>query len=105
FPQTLIFIEGEAGSLELGPDYWLRTTTERGTLLERVPPPRYSWADPAYEVVHASIAACNANLLAALRGEAQAETTGEDNLKTVQLVYSAYDSANSDKVVHFGETS
>ena len=39
-----------------------------GTLLKRVPPPRYAWADPAYEVVHASIVPCNANLLAALKG-------------------------------------
>ena len=30
---------------------------------------------------------CNANLLAALRGEAKAETTGEDNLKTLELVF------------------
>jgi D-apiose dehydrogenase len=101
FPQTFFFIEGERGSLELGPDYWLRTTTSAGTLLRRVPPPRYAWADPAYAVVHASIAPCNANLLAALKGEAPAETTGEDNLKTVRLVFASYDSANRDQVIHF----
>jgi D-apiose dehydrogenase len=101
FPQTFIFIEGDLGSLELGQDYWLRTTTREGTLLKRVPPPRYAWADPAYEVVHASIAACNANLLGALRGEARAETTAEDNLKTVRLVFASYDSASRDQVFHF----
>ena len=101
FPQTYIFVEGDQGSLELGQDYWLRTTTREGTLLKRVPPPRYAWADPAYEVVHASIAACNANLLGALRGEARAETSGEDNLKTVRLVFAGYDSANRDQVIHF----
>jgi predicted dehydrogenase len=101
FPQTFAFIEGERGSLELGPDYWLRETTEAGTYLRRAPPPRYAWADPAYGVVHASIVACNANLLSALRGEGKAETTGEDNLKTVRLVFGAYDSANEDKVVRF----
>ena len=101
FPQTYFFIEGERGSLELGPDYWLRTTTKTGTHLLRCPPPRYAWADPAYDVVHASIAPCNANLLAALKGEGEAETTGEDNLKTVRLVFAAYDSANHDQVIHF----
>ena len=101
FPQTYIFVEGDQGSLELGQDYWLRTTTREGTLLKRVPPPRYAWADPAYEVVHASIVACNANLLGALRGEARAETSGEDNLKTVRLVFAGYDSANRDQVIHF----
>lgn len=101
FPQTFLFIEGERGSLELGPDYWLRVTTKTGTHLRRCPPPRYAWADPAYEVVHASIAACNANLLSALTGTGKAETTGEDNLKTVRLVFAAYDSAREDRVIHF----
>ena len=101
FPQTLIFIEGDRGSLELGPDYWLRVTTKEGTLIKRCPPPRFTWADPVYEVVHASIVPCNANLLAAMKGEARAETSGEDNLKTVRLVFAAYDSANEDRVLHF----
>ena len=101
FPQTFLFVEGDKGSLELGPDYVLRTTTVEGTRLQRVPPPRYAWADPAYEVVHASIAACNANLLGALKGEAAAETSGEDNLKTVRLVFASYDSSNLDQVIHF----
>lgn len=105
FPQTFIFIESDRGSLELGPDYWLRTTTREGTMIKRVTPPRYAWADPAYEVVHSSIVPCNANLLAALKGEGPAETTGEDNLKTVRLVFSSYDSANTDQVIHFDEQS
>jgi predicted dehydrogenase len=101
FPQTSLFVEGDSGSLELSQDYWLRTTTKEGTFIKRVPPPRYAWADPAYEVVHSSIAACNANLLAALKGQAQAETTGEDNLKTVRLIFASYDSANQDRVIYF----
>jgi len=99
FPETYVFVEGDRGSLELGPDYWLRITTEAGTLSRRCPPPRYAWADPAYDVVQASIVPCNANLLQALRGQAPAETTGEDNLETVRLVYAAYDSAVSGQTV------
>jgi hypothetical protein len=93
FPETFLFIEGSEGSLELGPDYIVRLTTKEGTSLRRVKPPRYFWADPAYDIVHASIAACNADLLSALKGESIAETTGEDNLKTIRLVYAAYESA------------
>lgn len=99
FPQTYFFIEGEQGSIELGPHYWLRVTTKDGTLSRRVIPPRYAWADPAYDVVHASIVPCNANILKALKGEGQAETTGEDNLKTVRLVFAAYESAANKKVI------
>jgi hypothetical protein len=44
-------------------------------------------------VVQASIVPCCANLLAGLRGQAPAETSGQDNLKTVRLVFAAYESA------------
>jgi D-apiose dehydrogenase len=101
FPETFVFIEAERGSIELAPDFWLRVTTKKGTHSRRVPPPRYSWADPAYDVVHASCVPCNENLLMALRGEGAAETTGEDNLKTVELVFAAYECAAKAKVVHF----
>jgi hypothetical protein len=43
---------------------------------------------------------CHANLLAGLRGEGAAETTGDDNLRTLQLVFGAYESAATGTVVH-----
>jgi predicted dehydrogenase len=99
FPQTFAFVEGSEGSIELAPDYYLRVTTENGTQSRRYAPPRYSWADPAYDVVQASIVPCNQDLLAGLRGEKTPETTGDDNLKTVRLVFAAYESAASNRVV------
>jgi predicted dehydrogenase len=99
FPETYVFVEGAAGSVELGPDYWVRTTTAEGTHARRYPPPRYPWANPDYDVVHSSIVPCNADLLAALRGEREAETTGADNLKTLRLVFGSYDSAASGEAV------
>jgi D-apiose dehydrogenase len=99
FPQTLIFIEADKGSLELAPDYWVRLTAADGTHAKRYPPPRYPWANPAYDVVQASIVDCHANLLRALTGAAPAETTADDNLRTLRLVFAAYDSAAKDKIV------
>ena len=101
FPETFIFIEAEEGSLELGPDCWVRLTTREGTHSRRFPPPRYAWADPAYDLVHASIVPCNQNLLGALRGEGTAETTSQDNLKTVRLVFVSYQSTFSNQVIYF----
>jgi predicted dehydrogenase len=95
FPETYAFVEGDGGSIELGPDYWLRVTTADGTHARRHPPARYAWADPAYDVVQASMVPCCANLLAGIRGQAPAETTGEDNLRTLGLVFGAYESAAS----------
>jgi predicted dehydrogenase len=99
FPETVVFVEGDRGSAELAPDYWVRVTTAEGTHSRRYPPPRYAWADPAYDVAHSSLVACNAHLLKALRGDAAAETTGEDNLKTLRLVFAAYDSARDGAAV------
>ena len=99
FPETSVFVEGDRGSAELAPGYWIRVTTESGTHAKRYPPPRYEWANPEYDVVHASIVPCQANLLAALQGAAPAETTAEDNLKTLRLVFASYDSAARNEVV------
>jgi predicted dehydrogenase len=99
FPQTLVVVEGRKGVIEVAPDYWIRVTTDEGTFSRRYPPPRYAWADPRYEVVHASIVPCNADLLRAIKTGQPAETSGEDNLKTMRLVYKAYESAEQDQVV------
>ena len=99
FPETYIFVEGETGSAELSPDYWVRVTTAAGTHSRRYPPARYAWADPSYELIHASMVPCLANLLAGLRGEHAAETTGEDHLKTFTLVFAAYESAAERRLV------
>jgi predicted dehydrogenase len=102
FPQTLVFVEGDRGSVELAPDYVVKITTKSGAVATRHAPPAYAWADPAYALVHASIVACNADLLGALRGAGPAETTGDDNLRTVRLVFAAYDSAQTGQVVAVG---
>jgi D-apiose dehydrogenase len=99
FPETLIRVEGTLGSLQLAPGCRLSVTTEQGTVTSVVSPPHYSWVDPAYEVVHASMVPCNANILAGISGEQPAETTGQDNLKTVRLVFTAYESAARGNVI------
>ncbi|MGA9505461.1 MAG: Gfo/Idh/MocA family oxidoreductase [Terriglobales bacterium] len=98
FPQTLAFVEGDKGSIEIAPDYWIKVTNAGGTIAERYPPPIYSWALPAYQAVHSSIVSCQANLLEGLNG-GSAETTGEDNLKTARLVFASYESAASGRAV------
>jgi predicted dehydrogenase len=99
FPETQIFVEAASGSLELAPGHWIRVTTAEGTHARRFPPPEYSWVNPAYAVAQSALVACNANLLAGIRSPGAAETTGEDNLKTLRLVFDAYDSARDNRVI------
>jgi predicted dehydrogenase len=98
FPQTLVLMEGTKGSVKLDPDFILKVTTGEGTTSEKVKPVMYPWLDPAYAVVHSSIVDAQRNILEGLRGK-KAETTGKDNLKTMQLVYSSYKSARSNEVI------
>jgi D-apiose dehydrogenase len=99
FPETFLYVEGSEGGASLGADFMLRVFTKNGNEERRVPPPHHTWAHPDYALVHASIVDCNRNLLAAMRGEAPTETTAEDNLKTLELVFAAYESAASGKVI------
>ena len=101
FPEVFAYIEGKEGSLDLRPDYWIRATTDDGTVVKRYPSPRYDWADPDYDVVHASIVPTNADFLEALKTGREPETSGADNLKSMRLVYSAYESAEGNEVITF----
>ncbi len=101
FPQTLAFVEGTTGSIELCADYAIRLTTARGTTVSRAAPPHYGWVDPRYDVAQSSIVACCADLLSGLRGTGGGATTGADNLETLTLVSAAYDSARTGRTVHF----
>lgn len=99
FPQTLILIEGEKGSLQLTNDFELKVITRDGIIIkEIITPTMYNWLDPAYAVVHSSIVDCNADILNGLKG-GFCETTGTDNLKTVDLVWKSYESAAAEKKI------
>ena len=105
FPETLFLLEGDQGTLELKTDFWIHLTTAAGTLVNRYPPPRYAWADPNYGVNHGSMVPLHQNFLRGLRGGPPPENTGEDNLKTMQLVYAAYEFARQNRVIEVQEFS
>ncbi len=99
FPETRVFIEAEKGSVELALDHWLRVTTGKGTFATRRVPRAYPWGEPDYAPFCSAIVPTNANLLRALRGEGEAESTAEDNLKTVELTFAAYESAETGRAI------
>ena len=95
----ILFVEGTQGTLTLTSDDVLTLDTEQGIFRERIFYPWYTWADPRYGACHPSIVDCNAHLLHALQGHQPAETSGEDNLKTMRLVYASYESAERNGVI------
>ncbi len=100
FPQTLLLIEAEKGSISLTHDFKIKITTKDGTTEETIKPKMYPWVDPAYAVVQSSVVDCNANILAGLVNEKTPETTASDNLKTLELVFGSYESALHKKVLN-----
>jgi predicted dehydrogenase len=100
FPQTFILIEGTKGSMYLGIDGEIRIITKNGISSEIVKPIMYKWLDPAYAVAHASAVDTNKDILNGLQG-GKAETTAEDNIKTLELMFAAYESAETGKAMKF----
>jgi D-apiose dehydrogenase len=98
FPETFALIEGARGSISLGLNCEIRVTTKTGTRSISAKPISYSWANPAYDVVHSSMVPCLTNLLAGVSG-GEAETTLADNIQTMRLVEAAYKSAESGEAV------
>jgi D-apiose dehydrogenase len=99
FPQSLILVEGSKGTIHLTNDFEIIVTTVEGTIREIAKPKMYPWLDPDYAVVHSSIVDCNADILRGLQG-GFCETTGEDNMKTVELVFGCYESAATGNLWH-----
>ncbi len=99
FTTVFVLAEGEKGSVYLGPGFEIRTTTREGTTSEKVSFPSYEWADPDYIVNHESGIPINRNILEDMLGKSKAENTGDDNFKTVQLVWASYESAASGKII------
>ena len=77
------------------------TTTKKGTDSEVVALKKYKWQTERLTNEPPSIVSCNENILNDPLGKGKAETTGEDNLKTVELVFAAYESAKNNCVITF----
>lgn len=103
FSTLHILVEGENGSVFLGPEFEIRTTTRQGTVSETVKFPSYPWADPDYIVNHESGIHINRNILEAIRGKGIAENTGADNLETMRLIWACYRSAETGKKIRIEE--
>jgi predicted dehydrogenase len=101
FPQTLLLVEGSDGSIRLDPDLILKISTSSGTVTEKIPLERYWWQTERLTNEPPSIISCNKNILDDMLGRGKAETTGDDNMKTVELVFSGYESARTNSVIRF----
>ena len=99
FPQVLLVVEGDRGSVRLDPGYNFAITSGNNTTYENMTMQKYDWQTERLEPEPPAIVACNNDILQDLLGKSKAETGAEDNFETVRLVWAAYESANSGKNV------
>lgn len=93
FPQTLVRIEGDAGTLEVSPGYRLAVMTGGRTSVRSVDPPVPAWGERPWHLIQDSVIAIQRHWLDCLRHGREPGPSGADNLRTLELVFAAYDSA------------
>ena len=103
FPQTLVHLEGSGGSVVLDHDFNLIVTTEAGVERRSVAPGSLPWATPLVQHVQESVVAIEQDWADCLRDGREPETSGADNVKTLELVFGAYDSAATGNLIRLDE--
>ena len=93
FPETLLEIEGSEGSLRLDAGYRLTVHGGGETRVIDADPPPLPWAERPWHNVQESVLNIERHFAECLAAGRAPETSGADNLRTLALVYAAYDSA------------
>ncbi|WP_395685973.1 Gfo/Idh/MocA family protein [Aestuariivirga sp.] len=93
FPETLLEIEGDDGSLVLSKGEKLKVTTQGLTFEDHVGGPLLTWTSRPWHVSQEAVLHTNRHMLNRLQLGLPADTSGEDNLKTYALVEAAYEAA------------
>lgn len=95
FPQTLAQVEGDIGTLELGPGYVLRHHDATGVTETSVEPGVPTWGGRPWHIIQDSVAAFQAHVVQVLAGQADPKPSGADNLRTLALTLAAGQSART----------
>lgn len=105
FPQTLIELEGAHGTATLSRDFQLTVVTEGGISKRSVAPGPLTWGSPMMLHIQESVVRIQQHWVDCLREGLEPETSGVDNLRTLELVEAAYASAATQGVVRVGPAS
>ena len=99
FPETLLEVDGDAGSLYLKVGYQLEIHSGGSVDVRDVSPPVLDWAERPWHNIQESVAIIQQHFVDCLNTGAVPETSGADNLKTLTLVEAAYRSAAQGKTM------
>ena len=99
FPETLLEIEGEGGSLIVTKGEKMTVTTNNLTFEEQIGGPLLAWTSRPWHVSQEAVLHTNRHMLERFREGRPADTSGEDNLRTYALVEAAYEAARTHTAV------
>jgi predicted dehydrogenase len=99
FPQTLLWIEGTEGVVEVTGDYRLRLHRDGRVEEEDVEPPVPAWGARPWHAVQDSVAAFERHVVEVLRGRAEPQPSGAHNLATLAMALAAYRSAETGRTI------
>ena len=103
FPQTLVDLEGTEGSARLHADYRLSVTTNGGTRHRDVSPRAFDWTPAPVTAIPESVLNIQRHFIDCLKTGRTPDTAGADNLRTLELTFGAYRSAQVGRSISLGE--
>ncbi|MEM5369684.1 Gfo/Idh/MocA family oxidoreductase [Paraburkholderia azotifigens] len=103
FPQTLIEVDGSAGTLRLLADYRLQIHTRNGTEVRDAAPSMLPWMSSPWHAIQGSVLNIQSHWIGCLRSGREPATSGRDNLRTLALVEATYLSAREGRSVDVRE--
>lgn len=95
FPETLLEIEGDGGSLIVTKGEKMTVTTQGLTFEDSIGGPLLSWTSRPWHVSQEAVLHTSRHMFERFRDGLPADTSGEDNLKTYALVEAAYEAART----------
>ena len=99
FPETLLEMDGDKGSLYLRAGYQLEIHSGGSVERRDLSPPLLEWAERPWHNIQESVFIIQKHFADCLRQGTSPETSGADNLKTLTLVEAAYQSAAEGRTV------
>ena len=100
FIQIPLRIEGSRGSLEIRRDYQLNVVSNKQLTSYHVPPTNYSLGSSLGGAIMESVVNIQRHWVECLNTNSEPHTSGADNLKTLELVFGSYESAEKNIVYH-----
>lgn len=99
FPESLIEIDGEDGTMRLDAGYHLTLQSRDGSHVYDLSPPVLPWASRPWHNIQESVLTIQEHFVACVAEKTEPETSGADNLRTLALVEAAYASAAEGRMV------